>query len=151
LSHLSHFRGPAHSADVGFSEYGFDQHRQQRIWLMAVAGRGSAATFASPAHIGRPANSSAHRPCCGMGWLDNSSCGFGHLINRGINVPRSENPVSADAPAVAFSSAPSSTVEHSSVVVPPAKLKEVQLDYVPVPSSPTTKSPARGPEQRIAK
>src|SRR5262249_10833392 len=84
------------------------------------------------------------------GWIT-LLAGLAILLIAGSMMPRSENTVSADAPSVAFSSSPPSSVEHSSVVVPPAKLKEVQLDYVPVPSSPTTKSPARGPEQRIAK
>ena len=33
----------------------------------------------------RPAISSSHRTCCGMGWLDSGACGFGPGVSRGIN------------------------------------------------------------------
>jgi hypothetical protein len=84
------------------------------------------------------------------GWIA-LPAGLAILLIAASMMPHSENPVSADAPAVALSSAPSFTVEHSSVVVPQAELNEVQLDHVPVPLSPTAKSPARGLEQRIVK
>ena len=57
----------------------------KKVWLMALAGRRTAATVASPVQISRPANSSAHHRCCGMDWLDNAACGFGPYIDRGIN------------------------------------------------------------------
>ena len=88
-------------------------------------------------------------------------------------MPRPDRSVSADAPAVALSSASSSTIAHPIVAVPPAKSTvalssaplpavagpiaavpsakptEAQLDQVRVPSSPADKIKAREPEPRM--
>jgi hypothetical protein len=52
---------------------------------MVVAGRGTADISASSAQISRPAISSSHAACYGMGWLDSGARWFGLGVFRGIN------------------------------------------------------------------
>ena len=66
-------------------------------------------------------------------------------------IPRPDRPVSADTPAAALSSAPSPTVAHPIIAVPPAEVTAAKLDQVQEPSTPVAKITARGPEPRIAK
>src|SRR5437762_7908572 len=66
-------------------------------------------------------------------------------------IPRPDRQVSADTPAAALSPAPSPTVAHPMVAIPPAELIEAQLDQVQVPSAPAAKMTAQGPEPPVAK
>ena len=92
---------------------------------MVVAGRGTAATSASSAQIPRPAISSSHRACCGMGWLDSGACWFGPGVFAVSMMPRPDRPVSADTPGGAPSSAPSPAVTRPIVPVPPPSARRL--------------------------